>query len=141
MHSASQTNAYAEFLARYPTNLSAAEFVDRLNQNAGGPLTQAERDALVAQLAPDPASTQRRADVLRAVAEDEDLKRAEFNRAFVLLQYFGYLRRDPDYPPDADFAGYNFWLAQLNRFNGNFEQAEMVRAFIESIEYRRRFGF
>ena len=96
--------------------------------------------ALVALLAPEPAGTQRRADVLRAVAEDADLARAEFNRAFVLLQYFGYLRRDPDDAPDSDFAGYNFWLTQLNNFNGNFEQAEMVRAFIESIEYRTRFG-
>jgi hypothetical protein len=129
-----------EFLARYPTTLGADAFVDALNQNASAPLSADERNALVAQLAPAPADPQRRADVLRAVAEDADLRRSEFNKAFVLLQYFGYLRRDPDDAPDSDFAGFNFWLAQLNRFGGNFEQAEMVRAFIESIEYRRRFG-
>jgi len=55
------------------------------------------------------------------------------------MQYFGYLRRDPNTGPDIDFAGYNFWLAKLNQFNGNFEQAEMVKAFIISNEYRQRF--
>jgi hypothetical protein len=39
-----------------------------------------------------------------------------------------------------NFAGYNFWLAKLNQFNGNFINAEMVKAFIVSSEYRQRFG-
>jgi hypothetical protein len=65
---------------------------------------------------------------------------AEFNRAFVLSQYFGYLRRDPNATPDSDFAGFNFWLDKLNEFNGDFRRAEMVKAFILSIEYRQRFG-
>jgi hypothetical protein len=43
-------------------------------------------------------------------------------------------------PPDNDFAGFEFWLAKLNQFNGNFVDAEMVQAFIFSDEYRRRFG-
>ena len=129
-----------EFLARYPTTMSAAQFVDALNQNAGGVLSQSERDALVTQLAPAPADPQRRAQVLRAVAEDEDLKQAEFREAFVLLQYFGYLRRDPDDAPDPNYSGFEFWLGRLNLFNGNYVQAELVRAFIESLEYRARFG-
>ena len=81
-----------------------------------------------------------RAQVLRAVAEDETLKSAEFNRAFVLTQYFGYLRRNPDASPDANFDGYNFWLQKLDQFDGDYVNAEMVRAFILSIEYRQRFG-
>ena len=81
-----------------------------------------------------------RAQVLRAVAEDADLSRAELNRAFVLMQYFGYLRRDPDAAPDADFTGYDFWLGKLNDFGGNYIRAEMVKAFIDSVEYRNRFG-
>ena len=81
-----------------------------------------------------------RAQVLRAVAEDVDLVTAEFNRAFVLMQYFGYLRRNPNDAPDSNFDGYNFWLNKLNTFNGNFAQAEMVKAFITADEYRRRFG-
>jgi hypothetical protein len=64
----------------------------------------------------------------------------ETSRAFVLMQYFGYLRRNPDDPPDSDFAGYDFWLAKLNSFGGDFRRAEMVKAFISSTEYRRRFG-
>jgi hypothetical protein len=82
---------------------------------------------------------------LRAVAEDADLARLEFNRAFVLMEYFGYLRRDPDAvgfdgQPDPAFEGFNFWLGKLNQHNGNYITAEMVRAFLSSIEYRQRFG-
>jgi len=50
------------------------------------------------------------------------------------------LRRNPDDPPDNDLGGYNFWLTKLNQFNGNFIEAEMVKAFITSPEYRQRFG-
>jgi hypothetical protein len=56
------------------------------------------------------------------------------------MQYFGYLQRNPDDAPDNSFAGFNFWLNKLNQFNGNFRQAEMVKAFITSSEYRSRFG-
>ncbi len=58
---------------------------------------------------------------------------AKFSDQFVLLEYFGYLRRDPDE------AGYQFWLNKLNRFNGDFDRAEMVKAFTISSEYRARF--
>jgi hypothetical protein len=67
-------------------------------------------------------------------ADSASLTRAEFDPAFVLMEYFGYLRRDPDE------AGYQFWLSKLEQFNGNYIQAEMVKAFINSDEYRRRFG-
>jgi hypothetical protein len=73
------------------------------------------------------------------VAENTTLNSQEFNRAFVLMQYFGYLRRNPNDAPDSDFSGYNFWLNKLNSF-GNFIDAEMVKAFILSSEYRQRFG-
>jgi photosystem II stability/assembly factor-like uncharacterized protein len=129
--------ASARFTALYPQALSPEAYVDALNQNAGGALSQAERDALVSELR---SNTKTRAQALRAVAEDADLARAEFNKAFVLMQFFGYLRRDPDSAPDKDFSGYNFWLSKLDSFNGNFIQAEMVKAFLESIEYRKRFG-
>jgi hypothetical protein len=86
-----------------------------------------------------PNDATKRASVLRSVAENANLSQRDFNKAFVLMQYFGYLRRNPDDAPDKDFAGYNFWLTKLNQFNGNFEQAEMVRAFIESGEYLNRF--
>jgi hypothetical protein len=71
-----------------------------------------------------------RAQVLRQVAEDRDLELAEFNRAFVLMQYFGYLRAEPERPADTDYSGYDFWLTKLNQFSGNYNSAEMVKAFI-----------
>lgn len=77
---------------------------------------------------------------MRAVAEDPDLSVAEFNRAFVLMEYYGYLRRNPNDPQDSDYTGFDFWLTKLNQFNGNYIDAERVKAFITSIEYRQRFG-
>ncbi len=85
------------------------------------------------------ADTAARARVLRRVAENATLAQQEFNSAFVLMQYFGYLRRDPNTGPDTNFDGYNFWLTKLNTFNGNFRQAEMVKAFLVAGEYRGRF--
>jgi hypothetical protein len=77
---------------------------------------------------------------VRQAAENANLYNAEFNRAFVLMQYLGYVRRNPNEAPDTDYTGYDFWLTKLNQFNGDFIQAEMVKAFITSNEYRRRFG-
>jgi glucose/arabinose dehydrogenase len=126
-----------DFVARYPTGQTPAAYVDELNQNAGNVLAAAERNDLVARLAD---GRETRATALRRVAEDEALRAAEFNRAFVLMQYFGYLRRNPNDPPDANFNGWRFWLGKLEDNDGDFRRAEMVKAFIVSVEYRRRFG-
>ena len=64
----------------------------------------------------------------------------QINPAFVLMQYFGYLRRNPNDAPDTNFDGYNFWLNKLSQLDGNFINAEMVKAFMTSGEYRQRFG-
>jgi DNA-binding beta-propeller fold protein YncE/mono/diheme cytochrome c family protein len=111
--------------------LSNAQFVDRLYANAGVAASQVERDDLVRGL--DGGSLTRGA-ALRRVAENAELSKKEFNAAFVLMQYFGYLRRDPDEP------GFNFWLSKLEQFGGDFQKAEMVKAFLSSEEYRRRFS-
>ncbi len=132
-------NAYVEqvagstaFIARYPLSQTAAQYVDALFASAMVTPTAAERNAAITAFgAGGPTG---RAAALRSVADSQSLRNAEFRPAFVLMQYFGYLRRDPDE------AGYQFWLAKLNEFNGNFVQAEMVRAFITSMEYRARFG-
>jgi len=86
--------------------------------------------------------TAARARALRRVAENSAFAQQEFNRAFVLMQYFGYLRRNPNDPPEPtlDFQGYNFWLNKLSQFNGNFQDADMVKAFLVSSEYRQRFA-
>ncbi len=111
-------------------SLSNENYVATLISNTGVSFTAAERESLVNGLA---GGTMTRADVLRRIAEDGRFVRAKFNETFVMMEYFGYLRRDPDE------SGFNFWLNKLNQHNGNFEQAEMVKAFIVSGEYRDRF--
>jgi hypothetical protein len=128
------------FVNAFPVSMTPASFVDKLNQNAGGVLSQPERNQLVAELSAAADQTQGRAAALRKVAEDTDLRNNEKNRAFVLMQYYGYLRRNPDDPQDTDFRGWRFWLDKLNQFGGNYVGAEMVKAFITSDEYRKRFG-
>ncbi|MBV9926831.1 MAG: SBBP repeat-containing protein [Acidobacteria bacterium] len=128
-----------EFAAAFPASMTPAQFVDKLNANTGNSLTQAERDARVAELAADDTAAGR-AGVLLKVTDTAAFRSRESNRAFVLMEYFGYLRRAPSESPDADFAGYNFWLSKLNQFNGDFVMAEMVKAFLTSDEYGRRFG-
>jgi hypothetical protein len=127
----------SRFTTAFPLSMTPTQFVDTLNTNAGGVLSLAERDQLVIDLT---SAAKTRAQVLRAVAEDPDLFTGESNRAFVLAQYFGYLRRNPNDTPDLDYTGYDFWLGKLNQFNGNFVNAEMVKAFIVSGEYQGRFG-
>jgi hypothetical protein len=136
--------------AAFPTSMPAEQFVDKLNANtfdprasvSGGVLTSDERNALITQLSANPSSPTLRAQVLRSISENGLFNSRQFNKAFVLMQYFGYLRRNPFDPPEPNlnFDGYNFWLGKLNQFNGNFVNADMVKAFIVSGEYRQRFG-
>jgi hypothetical protein len=78
------------------------------------------------------AGTLTRAQVLRAIADSDQVFNAEFNRAFVAMQYYGYLRRTPD------SAGYNSWLNYLLA-NPN-DSRTMVNGFVNSPEYKLRFG-
>ena len=110
--------------------LSNEGYVDTLINHTGVTFSQAERAKLVGGLN---TGVSTRAEVLRQIAENESFVSAKRNETFVMMEYFGYLRRDPD--P----SGYQFWLNKLNQFGGNFEQAEMVKAFIVSGEYRNRF--
>ena len=111
--------------------------MDALIANTGVAFSQAEREALINGLN---NATETRASVLRRIAENQTLAHQEFNRAFVLMEYFGYLRRNPNERPDTGYSGYDFWLNKLNAFNGDYQKAEMVKAFITSGEYRSRFG-
>ena len=119
----------AAFRAAYD-NLGNDSYVDTLIGNTGVEFTSAERGALVSGLN---SNTLTRTEVLQQVAQNERFVKARFNEAFVRMQYFGYLRRDPD------DSGFHFWLNKLNEFDGNFERAEMVKAFLVSGEYRDRF--
>src|SRR5205823_12791877 len=131
----------ARFTSAYATTMTPSAFVDQLFTNAKVTPTDAERAAVLSEFgnATDTADTQARARVLRRVAENATLRQQEFDRAFVLMQYFGYLQRDPNAAPDRNFDGFNFWLTKLNNFGGNFQNAEMVKSFLVSGEYRGRF--
>ena len=137
--------ARASVASVLPTSLTPPQFVDALYANAGVVLPPAaERTAAISEFAGagDTTDTAARGRTLRRVAENSTLDQQELNRAFVLMQYYGYLRRNPYDPPELtlDYQGYNFWLDKLNEFKGNYVAAEMVNAFLVSSEYRERFS-
>jgi uncharacterized protein (TIGR03118 family) len=126
-----------EFLGKYPASQNGSDFIDALIttiQTSSGVNLTPRRPELVNEYLLGATQAQSRARVVRKAIEYPEVVGAEFNSSFVTMQYFGYLRRDPD------AAGFAFWLAKLNLFNGNFVNAEMVKAFITSSEYRQRFG-
>jgi len=118
-----------EFVSRY-AGASNSQYVDALISNTGVSFSSSERDALINGLN---SGNDSRASILRRIAEKPSFKQAQINRIFVQMEYFGYLKRDPD-------AGFDFWLNKLLQFGGNFVNAEMVKAFLASLEYRARFG-
>ena len=132
----------SRFINEFPTAMTPADFVDKLDRNAGSVLSPSERQTVLNLFAgaEDSGKASARAQALRRIADDENLYNAEFNRAFVLSQYFGYLRRNPNDAPDSDYTGYEYWLGKLVQFDGDYIKAEMVKAFIASSEYRGRFG-
>jgi predicted outer membrane repeat protein len=125
----------AEFVAKYQANTSADSFVDALIQNVrtlGVDLIGA-RAGLINVYNGGSTSIESRALVVRAVADDATFKQSQYSQAFVLTEYFNYLRRDPDQ------VGYDFWLNVLNNGDvGNYRG--MVCSFITSTEYQRRFS-
>jgi Metallo-peptidase family M12/Reprolysin family propeptide len=132
------------FTAAYPSNMLPTTFVDTLNRNSGSPLSPAELTQLEVEHA---TGAKNRSQVLRQIAEHQNLVNAEFNRALVLMQFFGYLRRNPNDAPDSDYSGFDFWLTKLNSFTQpgddvlvRVQKADMVKSFLVSAEYRRRFG-
>lgn len=133
--------ARARFTSAYPNTWTPAEFVDRLFANAEVIADGRARATAIAEFggAATSADSAARARALRRVAENETLGAQEFKRAFVLLQYYGYLSRDPNALPDGNFSGFEFWLQKLDQFNGDFRRAEMVKAFLVAGEYRARF--
>ena len=117
------------FVALYPAGLTNTQYVDQLNANTGNSLTGSERNNLVGGLN---SGLEDRSTVLKKIAENQLFRQREYNAAFVRMQYFGYLRRNPDQ------SGYDFWLGVLNSQPNNFRG--MVCSFITSVEYQRRFG-
>lgn len=126
----------SRFLSEYPLSMTNDAFIDKLYTTAqvSDPTT---RNALVAGLN---NGTETRATVVKKIVESNAVANNQqqfVNPAYVLMQFFGYLRRNPDDAPDGNLNGYNFWLNELN--SGTKNTFEMVDAFISSIEYRSRF--
>jgi hypothetical protein len=124
-----------EFVARdafrqvYPDAMPADQFVNKLFESAGLIPHTGEWETYVLRL--NNGST--RAQVLSQVIETSEFKQREYNPSFVLMEYFGFLRRDPDQ------GGYEFWLNVLNnREPGNHRG--MVCSFVTSTEYQKRFS-
>ena len=118
--------------------LSNREFVGQLFQSIGVNPTQQQREELISRL---DSGLETRGSTLRRIAENAEFSRRESNAAFVLMQYFGYLHRNPNEGPDSDLSGFNFWLNKLNEHRGDFREAEMVKAFLRAGEYRQRFDW
>ena len=114
-----------EFKAIYDA-LSNQGYVDKLEQTAG--VTISNKADLVAALN---GGTQTRAQVLRTFVESTPVFNKFFNRGFVTMQYFGYLRRDPD------SIGFTNWVNTLDADPSNFRH--MIFGFIFSTEYLNRF--
>ncbi|HEX7176610.1 MAG TPA: hypothetical protein VF240_15200, partial [Pyrinomonadaceae bacterium] len=110
--------------------LGAGEFIDALYKNAGVELSRTEHNRLAAALE---AGAETRASLLRHVAEERELFSRDYDTAYVLTHYFGYLRRGPADPPDKDLDGFNFWLRILQRTR---DYRSVTRVFIESGEYK-----
>ena len=127
------TNSWVErpeFKAIHDRFPDHAAYVDNLIKMAG--VTYADqtfRDTLIEYLTREVAT---RAQVLRYIVESEEVDHKEYNGAFVAMQYYGYLRRDPDQ------AGYDAWLRYLDNNPTDFRT--MVSGFINSTEYKLRFG-
>ena len=131
-----------DFIAKYPASLSGPDFVDAVLatiRNDLGVEMISQRDALIALF-----NSGGRGEVLYRLADDNAsnpidnhaLLDAEYNRTFVLSEYFGFLRRNPDIP------GFLFWLNQVNSgpLRDTAKQHAMNCAFITSQEYQQRFA-
>jgi hypothetical protein len=138
---ANQESFFFDFAARpafaaVTATLTPAQYVDRLYANAGVAPGALERQAAIDEFggAPSSADAAARARALRRVTKNDTFNKNEFNRSFVFFEYAAFYRRDPD--P----AGYNSRVAQLDSFNGDFRAAGAIKAFLDSSEYRSRFG-
>jgi hypothetical protein len=119
-----------EFRQRHD-NSSPAEYVNSLFANASLPPGRDASDLATALT----QGRETRATILRRISADRRLFSREYNAAYVLCHYFGYLKRNPAETPDRDLTGYNFWRQQLDRTH-NYRG--ITRAFLESDEYKRQ---
>jgi hypothetical protein len=122
-------------MTKYQNVMTAESFVDALLQSAqaAGVNLNADRDGLIAAYNDGASLNNSRAAVVRLLADNATFKQWQYNQAFVLTEYFAYLRRD------IDQRGYDFWLSVLNTGDaGNYRG--MVCSFVTATEYQHRFS-
>jgi hypothetical protein len=142
-----------DFMAEYPTSMTRDEYITELFSTLGVTPTPTERNQAVAAWDALGSLKEKRARTIRASVDTGSVFNSQYNPAFVLMQYFGYLRRNADDAPDNNFSGYDFWLNKMNAFSqpgedvrttdvalARVKRADMVKAFLASGEYRQRFG-
>lgn len=142
-----------DFLEEYPIALTRDEYIDKLFLNLGVTPTPAERNQAVLAWDALGSLREKRARTIRAVVDAGSVFNAQYNPAFVTLEYFGYMRRNANDAPDNNFSGFDFWLNKMNAFSKPGEdvrdpqvalervkRADMVKAFLASGEYRERFA-
>lgn len=142
-----------DFLAEYPLALTRDEYINKLFSTQGVVPTPEERNQAVFVWDALGSLKEKRARTIRAVVDTGGVFNVQYNPGFVLMQYFGYLRRNANDAPDNNFSGYDFWLNKMNAFSqpgedvrdaqvalARVKRAEMVKAFLASTEYRQRFG-
>ncbi|HEX8921758.1 MAG TPA: hypothetical protein VF766_09785, partial [Pyrinomonadaceae bacterium] len=116
----------AEFQSRYGPLTDPTNYTKALEQTLG--VTLANEAALISGLQ---NGTETRATVLRKIVESNEVAAKFYNEAFVIMQYFGYLRRDAD-------GHYADWIQTMNQNGGDYRI--MINGFLNSVEYRQRFG-
>jgi hypothetical protein len=116
-----------EFKAKYDPLVDPTAYVDGLLLTAGLP-QHPSRAKWITGLT---NQTMTRAQVLREFVESAEVYQKFYNRGFVVMQYFGYLRRSPD-------VHYLEWLDTMTQTNGDYRI--MINGFMNSAEYRKRFG-
>src|SRR5215813_11192679 len=138
-------NAFVErpaFTAKYSPGLTGSQFVaavlQTIQQDIGVDLSS-QTAALLTLF-----NSGGRGAVMYRLADDnvnnpvnnQAFINAEYNRAFVATEYYGYLRRSPD------VAGFLFWLGQVNQcpIRSVGAQHAMVCSFLTSQEYQGRFS-
>ena len=113
--------------------LTNERFVDELTTKAGIVLEATERAGLIDKLGKLDNGGMTRAEVLLALVNKREFVEKEKNRSLVLLHYFGYLRRNPDDPPDKNLDGFNFWLKEVEESG---DPGRLARGFMASGENR-----
>jgi CubicO group peptidase (beta-lactamase class C family) len=116
-----------DFQTKYGALTDPTAYVDALLQTMGLPNHQ-QRNFWIASLT---NGSLTRAQVLRALVESGEVYQKYYNEAFVIMQYFGYLRRSAD-------SSYRNWIQTMNDTNGDYRV--MINGFLNSLEYRQRFG-